>query len=148
MGGGDRQGAAHLQRAFGSRLFGRVFARRPHRAIRRLRRDAQAMGLDRAVSSKRPMTYPVELTRRRFLQRSVAGSLALAGFGHPAHAQAARPMRTFSSGEDALIWSVAFSPDGRTIVSGSSNGNVIFWEVSTGKRLRTPESRSSLNIHS
>jgi WD40 repeat protein len=104
------------------------------------------------------MTYPVALTRRRLLQGSVAGSLALAGYAHPALAQAAKPMRIFSSGEHAKILSVAFSPDGRTIVSGSSSagfsggsiiyGSIIFWDASTGQRLRTAESTSSLDIYS
>jgi len=94
------------------------------------------------------MTYPVKLTRRRFLQGSVAGSLTLAGVAHHAYGRAATPPRIFAPGEDAMLWSAAFSPDGRTIVSGSSNGNVIFWDVSTGKRLRTAEFRSSLTANS
>ena len=103
------------------------------------------------------MTFPVKLTRRRFLQGSVAGSLALAGFA-PAHAQAAKPMRTSRQANVKKIWSIAFSPDGRTIVSGSSsagfsggriiNGSINFWEVSTGKSLRTAEPTSSLDIYS
>src|SRR5262245_60860832 len=104
------------------------------------------------------MTYPVRLTRRRFLQGSVAaGSLTLAGFAYPAHAQAAAPIRTFSSGERGKIWSAASSPDGRTIVSGIASagsgdgivyGSIICWEASTGKRLRTTERTSSLDIYS
>src|SRR5207253_74665 len=84
------------------------------------------------------------LTRRRFLQGSVAG-LTLAGF---APALAATPPRRFLPGEDAILWSAVFSTNGRTIVSGSSNGNVIFWDVSTGKRLRTADSSSSSTINS
>src|SRR5262245_15289187 len=97
------------------------------------------------------MIHPVKLTRRRFLQGSVAaGSLVLAGFSHPVHAQAARPVRTFRQADVNKIWSAAFSPDGRTIVSSSSSagfgdgriiyGSINFWEASTGARLRTAES--------
>ena len=34
-------------------------------------------------------------------------------------------------------WVLDFSPDGKTLVSGSSNHNVILWDVATGMQLRT-----------
>ena len=35
------------------------------------------------------------------------------------------------------ISSIAFSPDGKTIVSGSNDGNVRLWDVNTGKNIQT-----------
>ena len=34
-------------------------------------------------------------------------------------------------------WGLDFSPDGKTLVSGSPNHNVILWDVATGMQLRT-----------
>lgn len=45
-----------------------------------------------------------------------------------------RPLRTFT-GHTAWVHSVAFSPDGRTILSGDSK-TLILWDVATGKALR------------
>ena len=39
-------------------------------------------------------------------------------------------------GHTALVYSVAFSPDGSILASGSYDNNVILWEVMSGKRLR------------
>lgn len=38
-------------------------------------------------------------------------------------------------GHDNAIWSVAFSPDGQTVVSGSTDNSLIFWDVDTGEML-------------
>ena len=37
------------------------------------------------------------------------------------------------------VWSVAFSPDGQTLASGSSDNSVRLWEVNTGRPIRTLE---------
>ncbi|MDX6613966.1 MAG: hypothetical protein QOD75_3152 [Blastocatellia bacterium] len=40
------------------------------------------------------------------------------------------------------FWSVAFSPDGKTLASGNTDGTIQLWEVASGRELRT------LNAHS
>ena len=39
-------------------------------------------------------------------------------------------------GHDAWAHSIAFSPDGKTLASGDTEGTVRLWDVSTGKMLR------------
>ena len=39
--------------------------------------------------------------------------------------------------DDDIVTSIAFSPDGNTLVSGSSDQKIIFWDVTSGNRLRT-----------
>ncbi|BAZ70385.1 WD-40 repeat-containing protein [Fischerella sp. NIES-4106] len=36
-----------------------------------------------------------------------------------------------------LVWSVTFSPNGQTVVSGSQDDTIKFWDVNTGECLKT-----------
>lgn len=40
-------------------------------------------------------------------------------------------------GHEKSVWNVAFSPDGRHVVSGSGDGTLKMWEVSSGECLRS-----------
>lgn len=42
---------------------------------------------------------------------------------------------------------VCVSPDEKTIVSGSSDGTIIFWDATTGKNLKTINASSSYEVH-
>jgi WD40 repeat protein len=48
----------------------------------------------------------------------------------------------YLSGHTNAVKSVAFSPDGKTLASGSSDSTVILWEATTGKRIGQPLSVS------
>jgi len=43
----------------------------------------------------------------------------------------------------SLAWSVAFSPDGKQIVSGHGSGEIKVWDASTGKQLKTLEAHKN-----
>jgi WD40 repeat protein len=48
-------------------------------------------------------------------------------------------------GRMAVVWSVAFSPDGKTLASGDVYGNVLLWDVQSGRQtltLQAPKRRS------
>lgn len=47
-----------------------------------------------------------------------------------------RAIRTFI-GHSKWVWSAVFSPDGRTVLSGSDDGKSKLWDVATGKEIRT-----------
>jgi WD40 repeat protein len=41
------------------------------------------------------------------------------------------------SGHTNWVWSVAFSPDGRLLASGSADATIKLWDVQTGECLKT-----------
>ena len=46
-------------------------------------------------------------------------------------------------GHSASVYSVAFSPDGKTLASGSGDNTIKLWDVESGKELRTLKGHSS-----
>ncbi|WP_373525838.1 WD40 repeat domain-containing protein [Nostoc sp.] len=48
----------------------------------------------------------------------------------------------FLAGHNDQINSVAFSPDGQTLASGSQDGSVKLWDVKSGKELLTVSEQS------
>src|SRR5689334_3901350 len=90
----------------------------------------------------RPPCVP---TRRRLLQGLGGYGLATMGGGmipalrssrSEAQSRTDRLIRTLVGHSD-WVQSVAFSPDGRTALSGSSDQTLKLWELATGKEFRT-----------
>jgi WD40 repeat protein len=52
-------------------------------------------------------------------------------------APAQKPELVVQLGHTDRVWSVAFSPDGRTLASGSQDNSVKLWNVASGSELRT-----------
>jgi len=46
-------------------------------------------------------------------------------------------LKEFKSGNNKTVWSVAFSPDGKTIASGGDEPIVNIWDVATGRLIHT-----------
>ncbi len=46
------------------------------------------------------------------------------------------------SGHERYVYNVAFHPDGKDLVSGDLMGNLVHWEVATGKQVRKFEAKS------
>jgi dipeptidyl aminopeptidase/acylaminoacyl peptidase len=46
------------------------------------------------------------------------------------------PLFQFQGRDNAAIWSLSFSPDSKRLATGSTKGELIVWEVQTGKLLR------------
>ena len=68
-------------------------------------------------------------------------SSAVAAVRQSAIAAKLTPVRTLTGHTDA-VWSVAVSPDGQTLVSGSEDKTIKLWQLSTGQIWRTLKSNS------
>lgn len=57
----------------------------------------------------------------------------------PTNAKAPAPMERTLTGHAGYVYSVSFSSDGRTLVSGSEDRTIRFWDYATGTQIRTIE---------
>ena len=69
-------------------------------------------------------------------------SLLLIAFSVTAVAQKAELV--VQTGHSFFVKSVAFSPDGKTLASGSDDDTIKIWDVATGKELRTLSGHTSV----
>ena len=52
------------------------------------------------------------------------------------------------TGHTGNVWSVAFSPDGKTLASGSADGTVRLWDVATHRQIGAPLTGHTDNVWS
>ena len=48
------------------------------------------------------------------------------------------PENPYGFNQHGMVWNVAFSPDGRTLASGTTDGAIILWDMVTKKRIGQP----------
>jgi WD40 repeat protein len=89
--------------------------------------DQAAVGIWNPSTGKllKTITIPTNSPSAPIRKRSRAHALAMPG------------------GPSVVVHSVAFSPDGKLLVSGDENGNVILWNVKTGRRVRMMKEHDS-----
>ncbi len=107
--------------------------------------DAQRAEVDRALGAPRPVT--LRLSRRSLLTAggALAGAGALTGAtawalsgGSGSKAKAPTKPPAILTGHLGPLTKVAFSPDGRTLATASSDGTVRLWSVSSHQAIGSP----------
>jgi serine/threonine protein kinase len=104
-----------------------------------------------------PRSAPqVRRRRRRLLAAAGLGLLLLVGglvlgesLGrlHPAGGAVEDgrvPLRATLRGYDGPVWSVAFAPDGKTVVTGSDDSTLRFWDAGTGRAQESLRTRGGI----
>jgi WD40 repeat protein len=100
--------------------------------------QAQSTATAQAQAAATAQAQATATTRIRATQTAVAQATATAQARilSPANVNQITTLRTLR-GHTAPVWSVAFSPDGRRLASGSWDNTIKLWDVETGQEVRT-----------